>query len=63
MQEIAVATKSTEQESRHAGWLAAGGVLGAMLASVCCLVPLAFVLLGVSGAWIGNLTALEPYKL
>ena len=24
--------------------------------------PLAFVLLGVSGAWISNLTALEPYK-
>lgn len=24
--------------------------------------PLALVLIGVSGAWIGNLTALEPYK-
>ena len=62
MQEITVATKRTERESRHAGWLAAGGVLGAMLASICCVVPLAFVLLGISGAWIGNLTALEPYK-
>lgn len=41
---------------------AAGGVLGAILASTCCVVPLLFVMLGISGAWIGNLTALEPYK-
>ena len=26
------------------------------------MVPLLFVTLGISGAWIGNLTALEPYK-
>lgn len=41
---------------------AAGGVIGAILASTCCVVPLLFVMLGISGAWIGNLTALEPYK-
>ena len=39
-----------------------GGVAGAILASTCCVVPLALVTLGVSGAWIGNLTLLEPYK-
>jgi len=39
-----------------------GGVLGAILASVCCVVPLALVMVGISGAWIGRLTALEPYK-
>ena len=43
-------------------WLAAGGVFGALLAASCCVVPLVLVTLGVSGAWIGNLTALEPYK-
>lgn len=43
-------------------WLAAGGLIGAILASACCIVPLLLVTLGVSGAWIGNLTALEPYK-
>lgn len=48
-------------KQRH-GWLAAGGVIGAILASACCVVPLLLVTLGVSGAWIGNLTALEPYK-
>lgn len=44
-------------------WLAAGGVLGAVLASTCCIVPLLLVTIGVSGAWIGNLTALEPYSI
>lgn len=39
----------------------AGG-LAAILASACCLGPLVLILLGVSGAWIGNLTALEPYR-
>lgn len=41
--------------------LAAGG-LAAILASTCCLGPLVLVGLGFSGAWIGNLTALEPYR-
>lgn len=43
-------------------WLAAGSVVGALLASACCILPLALVTLGVSGAWIGSLTALGPYK-
>ena len=42
--------------------LAVGGMLGAVLASACCVLPLALVSLGVSGAWIGSLTLLEPYK-
>lgn len=46
----------------RSSWLAAGGVAGAILASSCCVLPLALVTLGVSGAWIGNFTALEPYK-
>lgn len=41
--------------------LLAGG-LAALLASTCCLGPLVLLALGVSGAWIGNLTALEPYR-
>ena len=44
------------------GGLAALGILGALLASSCCILPLALVLAGVSGAWIGSLTTLEPYK-
>ena len=41
--------------------LFAGGV-AAILASTCCLGPLVLVSLGISGAWIGNLTVLEPYR-
>ncbi len=43
------------------GALFVGG-LTAILASICCLGPLVLLMLGVSGAWIGNLTALEPYR-
>jgi mercuric ion transport protein len=38
------------------------GGLAAILASTCCLGPLILVALGFSGAWIGNLTVLEPYR-
>ena len=45
------------------GRLAAiGSVIGAVMASSCCVVPLILVTLGASGAWIGNLSALDPYK-
>jgi mercuric ion transport protein len=43
------------------GALFAGG-LAAILASACCLGPLVLIALGFSGAWIGNLTVLEPYR-
>lgn len=43
------------------GALFAGG-LAAILASTCCLGPLVVITLGFSGAWIGNLTVLEPYR-
>lgn len=42
--------------------LAAGGLLGALAASSCCILPLVLFSLGVSGAWIGNLTPLAPYQ-
>ena len=51
-----------QQPAVRMGSLALGG-LAAVLASACCLGPLVLVLLGVSGAWIGNLTRLEPYRL
>ena len=38
--------------------MAAGGLLGALAASSCCILPLALFGLGVSGAWIGNFTRL-----
>lgn len=49
------------EQHKGRGALAAGG-LAAILASTCCLGPLVLVALGVSGAWIGNLAVLEPYR-
>ena len=42
--------------------LVGGGVLGALAASSCCLVPLTLFGIGVGGAWIGFLTRLAPYQ-
>lgn len=38
------------------------GVLAAIGASVCCVGPLVLLMLGIGGAWIANLTALEPLR-
>ena len=53
---------SQNGSEKRLGLVAAGGLLGALAASSCCIMPLALFGLGVSGAWIGNLTALEPYQ-
>ncbi len=42
--------------------LLVAGILTAVGASICCVGPLVLLALGVSGAWIGSLTALEPYR-
>ena len=44
------------------GFVAAGGVFGALAATSCCIAPLVLFSLGAGGAWIGNLTALAPYQ-
>ena len=38
------------------------GILAGIGASVCCVGPLVLLALGIGGAWIGNLTSLEPYR-
>jgi len=50
-----------KQNTNVKGVLAAGGI-AAILASTCCLGPLVLLALGFGGAWIGNLTKLEPYR-
>ena len=57
--DTAALTKDGEAKIRIA---ATGSLIGAILASSCCIVPLVLVTLGASGAWIGSLTVLEPYK-
>ncbi len=41
--------------------LASGG-LAAILASACCVAPLALVSVGIGGVWMGLLTRLTPYQ-
>jgi len=52
------ATKSTSGQRL----MAIGGLFGAIAASSCCIVPLVLFSLGISGAWIANLTGLAPYQ-
>ena len=51
-----------ERDQNEGRWLATASIVGAMVASSCCIAPLLFVSIGISGAWISNLTVLEPYK-
>ena len=53
---------AADQKPQRTSWIAVAALIGAGLASACCVVPLVLVTLGISGAWIANLTALEPYK-
>ncbi|MGH6807028.1 MAG: mercuric transporter MerT family protein [Ensifer adhaerens] len=53
---------SERGETARQRLVAAGGILGAIAASSCCIIPLILFSLGIGGAWIGNLTALAPYK-
>ena len=55
-------SKLTGANQAGEGLLAAGGVIGAFFTSACCVAPLALFGLGISGAWIANLTALAPYQ-
>jgi len=43
-------------------WGLIAAIAAAVAASVCCVGPLVLVALGISGAWISNLTAFEPYR-
>jgi mercuric ion transport protein len=54
-----VVTSGRGTEWRLAGAVA---VAVAVAASVCCLGPLALVTLGATGAWIGALAGLAPYR-
>ena len=38
------------------------GALAAIGASVCCVVPLVLLMMGIGGAWIASLTVLEPLR-
>ncbi|MGH6678718.1 MAG: mercuric transporter MerT family protein [Bradyrhizobium sp.] len=56
------AASARQNGDRTPHLLAFGGIAGALGAASCCVIPFGLFLAGVSGAWIGNLTALEPYQ-
>jgi len=58
---VKVEVAENRSDRTGSGELLVGG-LAAVLASTCCLGPLVLVALGLSGAWIGNLRLLEPYR-
>jgi mercuric ion transport protein len=53
---------AADRGRRRQALAAAGGLVGAVAASSCCVIPLVLFTLGISGAWIGNLAALAPYQ-
>ncbi|MES1945145.1 mercuric transporter MerT [Salinisphaera sp. PC39] len=53
--------ESTATSGRTA-WAQVGAVLAAIGASLCCVAPLVLLSIGVGGAWMSSLTALEPYR-
>lgn len=61
---VSTASGSDDSPARKRGVglaILAGGV-GALGAASCCILPLVLFTVGVSGAWIGNLTALAAYQ-
>ncbi len=56
------AVQQAPDERRKMRWMTGGGALAAFGAAGCCILPLVLFSLGISGAWIGTLTSLAPYK-
>jgi mercuric ion transport protein len=54
--------ESIQATDKSKNLAATGGVIGALLASSCCILPLLLVILGVGGSWIGNLSELNVYQ-
>ena len=47
---------------RTSGWALTTAAIGSVLASSCCLLPLVFVSIGLTGVWLGRLRALQPFS-
>lgn len=51
-----------ETQNDHSHWPLLGGMAAAIGAGLCCVGPLLLLSLGIGGAWIGNLSLLEPFR-
>ncbi|MDT8385729.1 MAG: mercuric transporter MerT family protein [Gammaproteobacteria bacterium] len=54
------ASNNTPNAIKNTSLIAAA--VAAIGASLCCVGPLVLLTLGIGGAWIGNLSALEPFR-
>lgn len=56
-------SKGAEDRTRlgESAALTVGGI-AALLVGACCVGPLVFVSIGLGGAWLANLTSLDPYR-
>jgi mercuric ion transport protein len=52
----------TETSNNKNYWLGLGAVTAAIGASACCVIPLLFLSLGLSGAWMSTFTIMEPAR-
>lgn len=51
-----------EKRIQRPAWLGLGALLSALGASACCIGPLVLVSLGIGGAWVSNLVAMEAAR-
>lgn len=60
--ETAISSTKPESDRTLMRSLAGGGLTASILASSCCILPLALVSIGVGGSWMSGLTGLSPYQ-
>jgi mercuric ion transport protein len=51
-----------ERSAGSGKWALATAATACVLSSTCCVLPLALVLIGFSGAWLARLRILAPYS-
>lgn len=56
-------TESPDEGARRSLLLSVGAIIGGFAVSACCVLPLAFVTIGVGGSFMGTLVAFQPYKI
>ena len=60
--ETSSATAGSQQSTTRAGSALTLAGIAALLSSACCVMPLVFAIVGISGAWIGQLRRLAPWS-
>lgn len=55
-------TKNEGQKPRTESVALTIGGIAALLVGACCVGPLVLISVGLGGAWLANLTALDPYR-